>query len=934
MADNERNLASGGMGGSMRDVRTRFSVDTSQMEKLVKGFSAVKKDIEWMHKNLDQTIQKVNKLAAALSNVSTAQATATGVANPSNNSANAVSNAIQRTQNLVSGSDTGSATAVSQMGVGGAGFFKNFRGAIGGGGGALGGGGGAGGGFLGMANGFQMGQMAGGAVRGLISAPIRAIDARTDAGYGSALAADRLAVLYQQMTGLTQSQYANQIRKPLQTGLLGPGGINTLLGLQAQTGLQAKTMMPGVEALRVASGFSLSTQDVSQLIRTMASPMVNNRMTMTLGTGIYGVGGAQRNPMQVMQQIVRGMGLTNERVVNSGLQQGSVTRARLSAMGVPEDMQDMVLQYARENIQYQKKTGRGGMYDPSSPEQRKLMGIEKNFAMEKEVTDVRRAERDERFYRRQADNYAALERNTQRLIDVFAALEDRLSGIIGARISTRNNPAGSLLGRIGKNIAGVGLIAGGALMAGAAGWTGIGAVGGLALAGAGTQFLGDGSPTEQKKNAGGVKVPVSYSGKRVPISDLEKVPSFSKLNPKFKERLIQMMNDNPNVGVGQGYRSAGDQRSMFLSRYTRTNEDTGTYWDGSFWKKNPNVADAAPPGLSMHEIGLAADLIGDLDWVQKNAHRYGLQTFANVNDEPWHVQPAELPRGRSEYEKTGAPWGSATGSNKFDPEAVFNGVRGGGIVTDSGAGSIAKSSKSLATFSQMSLSEQISAAKEANRDLTTSMGGGGAIVSAMRATEKNSTDVRATSGRPVGLKTLRRKGVPYQIPDRRFTRADWDAIAQVETGKNWKFVNGSKVFRGGLAMHRDVWDYYGGREFSRWAERSTPEEQIAIAQRSSFDGYNDPKTGKFKPPAGIGGFESVAKNAIKWPNVKTGDGGPMAMPTRSPRAIHVDGGSTITIAPNIYIQSAGNSTADAHRAAKETARLVVEETKLALMRGM
>ena len=919
MADEERNLATGGMGGAMRDVRTRFSVDTSQMEKLVKGFSSVKKDIEWMHKNLDETIKKVNKLASALSNISTAEATGVSPSRPSNTSTSAVNAAVQRSQNLVSGDRTGDASSVAQRGALAASFFPNFRGG--------GGGGGGGPTQLGMSA-FSAGQTLGGTVRNLIAAPIGAIDARTDAGYGAALAADRLGLLYQQMNGITQRTYATGLRQPLQKGLLGVGGINTLLGLQAQTGLQAKTMMPGVEALRVASGFSLSTQDVSQLIRTLASPVVNNRMTMTLGTGIYGIGGAQRNPMQVMQQIVRGMGLTNERIVNSGMQQGSVTRARLSAMGVPEDMQDMVLQYARENIQYQKKTGRAGMYDPSSAEQRKLMGIQHNFAMEKEVTDVRRAERDERFYRRQSDNYAALERNTQRLIDVFAALEDRLSGIIGARISTRNNPATNIFGAIGKKIAGAGLIAGGALMAGAAGWTGVGALAGVGMMGAGTAFLGDGSPTEQKKQSGSVKVPVSYSGKRVPLSDLEKVPSFNKLNPKFKERLLQMMRDNPNVGVGQGYRSAADQRSMFLSRYTRTSEDTGTYWDGSFWKKNANVADAAPPGLSMHEIGLAADLIGDLDWVQKNASKYGLQTFAKVNNEPWHVQPAELPRGRSEYENNGAPWGTATGGNKFDPEAIFNGVKGGGIITDSGAGSIARQPRSISTLSQMSMSEQIRAAKEANRNIVTSMGGG-SVVRAMGVTEK-----AGTTTTKAGMKTLRRNGVPYQIPDRKFTRADWDAIAQIETKKNWKFVNGSKVFRGGLAMHRDVWEYYGGREFARWAERATPEEQIAIAQRSSFDGYNDPKTGKFKPPSGIGGFESVSKNSVKWPNVSTGDGSPMAMPTRSPRAVHIDGGSNITIAPNIYIQSTGNSTADAHRAAKETARLVVEETKLALMRGM
>jgi hypothetical protein len=59
----------------------------------------------------------------------------------------------------------------------------------------------------------------------------------------------------------------------------------------------------------------------------------------------------------------------------------------------------------------------------------------------------------------------------------------------------------------------------------------------------------------------------------------------------------------------------------------------------------------------MHGVGLDADLTGDTSWVVENAHHFGLSHFANVNNEPWHVQPDELPAGFTQYVEQGAAWG-------------------------------------------------------------------------------------------------------------------------------------------------------------------------------------------------------------------------------------------------------------------------------------
>jgi hypothetical protein len=497
--------------------------------------------------------------------------------------------------------------------------------------------GGGGGGKFGKALGFLNGL--GGA--SLLQQGMSSLDRRIDRGAQYSLSADRMTLLYQQMTGMSQQQVQATYRQPLTQYRLGSEGMAPLLGLQATTGINANLNAPGVQALRTISGFSLGSGDVANMLQSLGTPEVANRMFMMTGQSMYTFGGGQQSGMSVIQNLVQRMGLSDKNVIESGMRQGSVTRSRLRQAGVPEDMITTVLQYAQQNATFREKGGQG-MYDPSNKGHSKLMGIEDNFAMQSEETERVKMEREENFYRRQADNFARLEKTTQSLEREFGKLEDRLSSIIGERVAGRNYQ--KLIGQ-GMQVLG-----------GALSLTGKGAIigvplmfGGAALEGRKGDGSGTGSDDGSPRGAGASSITKAQSN-----------TSFKKMHPKMQERIVKMLSDNPKLYFGNGWRDSKTQSEMFHSRYEKVESKEGAdlEWNGAYWKRVRGVP-AAPPGRSMHEIGLAADIHGDDTWLVANAERYGLKTFANVNNEPWHVQPAELPNGRGEYEKAGALWGTS-----------------------------------------------------------------------------------------------------------------------------------------------------------------------------------------------------------------------------------------------------------------------------------
>ena len=133
-------------------------------------------------------------------------------------------------------------------------------------------------------------------------------------------------------------------------------------------------------------------------------------------------------------------------------------------------------------------------------------------------------------------------------------------------------------------------------------------------------------PYGYRKDAAGVM----GMGTRLTRAQLEAQNTVAYLNIEFWRRTIAMMEDAARAGVPLG--------------------------PGTGWRVQPNPPPPgfAKPGNSNHEGfmsrgAVAIDMVPETswNWMQANCARYGLRTFRDVNSEPWHQQPSDIPAGRS-----------------------------------------------------------------------------------------------------------------------------------------------------------------------------------------------------------------------------------------------------------------------------------------------
>jgi hypothetical protein len=898
--------ASSAVGSST--VNSRLNVDLKILKGLndeLKTMGTTAKSIE---KNFDSLIKKTKELTKEL------QAAGKAGRNLNGNTSNSYipKNGMPPAADLHS-------LQKQQLGM-----FQQFQGSqiamaqslMGGAGGMGGGGGGAGGPWAMVAQKIVDGIQKAGAM----------IDARVDRGRQYALPADRLSVLLQQQNGISQNQVMNQMRMPLTNYRLGAGGINELLALQSRTGLKANAQMgAATEALRTVSGYGYSTADIANMTESMAGPNTANRMFMMMGTGIYGIGGKQKDPMQVIKDTVNRLGLTSKDIVDSGLQKGSVARQKLEMAGFDENMQTMVLQYAQSNLNYRDKGGKG-MYDPSKKADRERMGIENNYATQVEETQRVEGKREENFYKRQADNFSQLEKNMQKVTKLFGELEDSLSTIIGAKTSTRG------FGKIFNTLGNLGI-------------PGMNSLG---------NFLGD---------PAGASAETSRIASTKPTSAPKYGAMLEKLKPQMREPLERMLKDaGGRVGIGQTYRSADDQKKMFLERYYKTDKKTGTFWNGSYWEKKPGVAAATPPGMSMHEIGLAADLTGDLEWVKKNAGRYGLESF-DFMGEPWHIQLKGIPRSRSQYEKAGAPFGTNnSGDTAYSPTTTGTtkevGPYGQTSVTGGASNEIGLRANSMGAMSMGAAMATFASSRivygENGNTSVGSAGGSGATVSAQSAAGVVGNNVKATdeaglrsyygnlyknlSRNNIGKEGVRSLLSGLTVRGRRLTPEEINGFVQIagrESGYNSNAYNPTvrtdDISFGLFQLNMDP--SAGGTD----AFRKFP------WLKGNYDKLWDPKT-NVDVAAGWKMADGVGRGNIfyHWggtpENPMAGNAGykqgDPAYPS-SPGPLPRSGGSTnvITVAPVIHINTTGSTSMDINQMAKEVSHMLEKEIHLTMMRA-
>lgn len=102
--------------------------------------------------------------------------------------------------------------------------------------------------------------------------------------------------------------------------------------------------------------------------------------------------------------------------------------------------------------------------------------------------------------------------------------------------------------------------------------------------------------------------------------------------------------------------------------------------------------------------------------------------------------------------------------------------------------------------------------------------------------------------------------------------AFWEAVSWCETNHKW---NDGGYYSGGLGIAQSVWVNYGGREFASRPSKATKHEQIIVANRAAFFGFQTKNTygtlddklnnkPYFRPAVGWRSMSNWGKGCVNW----------------------------------------------------------------------
>lgn len=85
----------------------------------------------------------------------------------------------------------------------------------------------------------------------------------------------------------------------------------------------------------------------------------------------------------------------------------------------------------------------------------------------------------------------------------------------------------------------------------------------------------------------------------------------------------------------------------------------------------------------------------------------------------------------------------------------------------------------------------------------------------------------------------------------------WRRVAQAEASGNWSNADtGHSGHYGGLQFAPSTWALFGGTQFADRADHATAEQQMIVADRTAFTGWNG------NPPQGLGAWETITNGQV------------------------------------------------------------------------
>jgi peptidoglycan hydrolase-like protein with peptidoglycan-binding domain len=128
--------------------------------------------------------------------------------------------------------------------------------------------------------------------------------------------------------------------------------------------------------------------------------------------------------------------------------------------------------------------------------------------------------------------------------------------------------------------------------------------------------------------------PYGYGTTMLSMPQMMVRKTVNLLLPEFRRRVFALMEEAAEegipLGIGTGWRIQPDPPPPGFARPGNSNHE-------SF------------PAGSGTATAVAADMVPQAawPWMNRNCATFGLRHFATVNNEPWHIQPLEIPAGRN-----------------------------------------------------------------------------------------------------------------------------------------------------------------------------------------------------------------------------------------------------------------------------------------------